>query len=304
MFKVLVKYCSWKIYFSKTGHCKICKKIYKHIKMITWFYTILIVIDNIYPIFISDIRYGMRSTKLFYSHLTVFDACCVLMVIILLIIQRYVEEKDKRKYFIWLSVLICSTLRSKVFGCVMALWLIYYFVFYRKKKFQLRTIVMFVLLVVLLGWSQIEYYFFSEIQEGSARYQLLVKSFQIAKEHFPIGAGFATFGSHYSAVVYSPLYRKYGIWHIWGLEKGYAYFVSDSYWSMVLAQLGWIGLIGMVLAIFMQVQRLRKINISYYATGLFILAYLMIESVAASAFVHPLSMPLALLMGNLLHELN
>lgn len=73
---------------------------------------------------------------------------------------------------------------------------------------------------------------------------------------------------------------------------------------MVLAQLGWIGLIGMVLAIFMQVQRLRKINISYYATGLFILAYLMIESVAASAFVHPLSMPLALLMGNLLHELN
>lgn len=282
------------------------KKVSNHIFFFVWLYVILMLLDNIYPVFSSNIRYGMRSTQLFYDHPTVFAANCVFLMAVLLLIRDDINITKEKRYFILLSLLMCSTLRSKMFGCILAFWLIYYFVFFRRKKFQLRTVFMFIPIAVLLGWEQIEYYFFSTIRLGSARYQLLVKAFEIAKDHFPIGTGFGTFGSHYSAVAYSPLYREYGLSTIQGLMEGNADFVSDSYWPMILGQCGWIGLfatLGAILMLLFRVQRLQTANVSGYAAGLFILAYLMIESTASSAFVHPLSMPLALLLGYIFHSL-
>lgn len=292
-----------KCFFRNFDIHKWADRILYNIQFVICLYTVLIVIDNIHPIFYSEIRYGFRSTQLFYSHPTIFAANCVLLMAILLIIRNDIGSQKTRNMFIWISVMICSTLRSKMFGCVFAFWLIYYFVFYRQKKLRLRTMVLFIPLVLALGWNQIEYYFFSGIQQESARYQLLAKSFEIAKDHFPIGAGFGTFASYYSGLVYSPLYSKYGISGVWGLTKGNTTFISDSYWPMILAQFGWIGLLANVMAIlnlFRQIQKIRKISHCDYAVGLFILAYLLIESTAASAFVHPLSMPLALLLGHVL----
>lgn len=279
--------------------------IFIHIRVMTVLYTLLIILDNIHPVFRSEIRYGMRSTQLFYDHPTVFAANCSFMLAILTVIHDNLSLKKRITYEIWLSLLMCSTLRSKMFGCVLLFWIIDYFVFLRKKRFQLRTLFLFVPLVVAIGWEQVEYYFLSSIQEGSARYQLLAKSFMIANDHFPLGSGFGTFASHYSSVVYSPLYGIYEIANIWGLQKGNAAFVSDSYWPMVLAQFGWIGLIAMVVALFFlfhSIQRIRRGSISGYAAALFILMYLLIESTGSSAFVHPLSMPLALLLGYLLQN--
>ena len=53
--------------------------------------------------------------------------------------------------------------------------------------------------------------FFSSIIPDSARYQLLTKAFEIARDMFPLGAGFATFGSYYSGVYYSSVYAAYGL---------------------------------------------------------------------------------------------
>lgn len=277
---------------------KNAKDIFTHIKLMTWLYVVLIMLDNIFRIFPADIRYGLRSTQLFYGHPTVFAGRCVLLIAILLSIRDWVSGSEK--YLALLLLLMCTTLRSKAFGIVFAIALIYYFAYIRKKRITVKTIAMFAPVVIALSWDQIEYYFFSSIQSDSARYQLLVKSLQIANDHFPFGSGFATYGSYYSVVHYSLLYERYGLSTVFGLSREYSVFASDSFWPMILGQFGWLGLIcycAALFTLFMRIQKMRAGSKALYASGLSILVHLLITSTGESAFVHPLSIPLAIWLG-------
>lgn len=281
----------------------VCQKnahsIFVHIKLMTWFYAALIISDHVSGgLFRANIRYGLRSTHLFYSHPTVFAGCCVLLAVILLSIRSWI--KGSEKYLVILLFMTCTTLRSKAVAVAVVIALIYYFSYIRKKQISLKTVVIFVPLVALIGWAQIEYYFFSSIQSGSARYQLLVNSIEIANDHFPFGAGFATFGSYYSGVYYSPLYAMYGISNIRGLSPSNTAYISDSFWPMILAQFGWFGLITYCIAVFMlfrRIQDMRSDSKAFYASGLSILMYLLITSMAEAAFVHPQAIPFAIWLG-------
>lgn len=277
---------------------KFAKSVFFHIKLMTWFYMALVVVDNVFHVFPASIRYGLRSTQLFYGHPTVFVSCCVFLIAILLSIRDWISGSEK--YLIILLLLMCSTLRSKAFGSAFTIALIYYFAYIRKKKITVRTVALFAPVVVALSWEQIEYYFFSSIQNDSARYQLLVKSIQVANEHFPFGSGFATYGSYYSAVYYSPLYEGYGLSTVNGLRPDGGAFISDSFWPMILGQFGWLGLIcycAALLALFMRIQKMREYSKAIYTSGLSILVHLLITSTGESAFVHPLAIPLAIWLG-------
>ena len=94
----------------------------------------------------------------------------------------------------------------------------------------------------------------------------------------------------------------YGISNVYGLSQQMSEYISDSFWSMMLGQFGWIGTLlfcAAILALFIQIQALRKFNRGFYASGLSILAYLLISSVAESAFVNPMAIPLAVYLGML-----
>lgn len=281
------------------------KRIYGHVKFVTTLYLVLLLIDWVWDVFPAQLRYGMRSTHLIYSIPSDFVGCCVFLIMILLIVKDY--SKGYRKWLVFLLLLICSTLRSKAFGTALAVVMICYFIFYRKKKIRLRTLIMFVPLVILIGWEQIEYYFFSSIRSDSARYQLLIKSFGIAKDHFPFGSGFGTYASWYSAVEYSPLYRIYGLSGVHGLREGAASFVSDSFWPMIIGQTGIFGTIAylmVVVKLFKAIQGISKISLSYYAAALCGICYVLIASFAEAAFVHPLAVPVAALIGFLLSQVD
>lgn len=276
--------------------------VFIHIKGVTLLYTILFLLDHalngLFPILAEDIRYGLHSTRLFYSRPTIFAGCCVFLIAVLLSIRDWVQGSGK--YLALLLLLICSTLRSKAFGAALAIALVYYFAYKWKRKIGLGTVLLFVPLVIMIGWEQIEFYFFSNIQNDSARYQLLTKSVQIAIDHFPLGAGFATFGSYVSSQYYSPLYGIYGISNVHGLSAGSGTFISDSFWPMILGQFGWLGLVcygAVLLALFMRVQTMREMSRAFYVSGLSILAYLLITSMAEAAFVHPSAVPLAMWLG-------
>lgn len=288
--------------FSKLPLRRYANKIYLHIKAVTILYLVLACADWRWEIFHANIRYGLRSVHLMYSHPTVFSACCMFLIMILLAIKGYIA--NDRFWLALLLGLMCATLRSKAWGAAIAVVMICYFIFYRKKKFRLRTLVMFVPLMVALGWSQIEYYFF-RIRNGSARYQLLDKAVKIAQDHFPLGAGFGTYGSYYSGVNYSPLYFSYGLSSVHGLREDAAYFISDSFWPMVLGQTGVFGLVFYsmsVIALFRSIQKIRNVSLAFYASALSGICYLLITSVAESAFVNPLAVPIAVWIGFLLGQ--
>ena len=282
---------------------KYAKKIYKHIIFIISIYIICCLCDLTFHVFKASIRYGIRSTQLMYSQPTVLVACCVFLIGLLLAVSEYNPGWKK-----WLGVLlflVCSTLRIKAWGAVIAIVLICYFVLYRKKKITLKMLLLFIPVLVALAWNQIYYYFFSAIQEDSARYQLLVKSIEIMKDHFPIGAGFGTYASYYSGKYYSPLYFSYGLSGVHGLQIYNKSFMTDSFWPMVLGETGFIGAIAFactLLKLFRQIQTVRITSKAFYASAVCMLSYLLISSMAESAFVNPVAIPLATLIGITLNQ--
>lgn len=272
--------------------------IYLHIKFTILLFSVLFVIDNIAHIFPANIRYGLRSTQLFYGVPTGFAAVCAFLFSLLTIIRPYVKKTGK--WYTVLSLLMISTFRSKAFAAVFAFGLIYYFTYIREKKITAKALVLFVPLMLLMVQDQIEYYFFGDIKSDSARYQLLTTSIKIMKEYFPFGTGFGTFGSYMSAKSYSPLYQMYGISNVNGLVKGAAYFVSDSFWPMIAGETGMVGLVAIIAVLYLMIIKLQKIklwNKAMYASGLMAIAYLLIVSMAEAAFVNPVAIPLALILG-------
>lgn len=282
-----------KIIFMNFNLAENSTKIFFHIKIITRIFFVLMIAS-----FVS----GMFEVKIFYSHQTILVMNCVFIISILVSIKDYINKKEWILYFLMLLIIMCSTLRSKAFGACVLFVFIYYIV-YIKKSFKIwKKIFLIIPVIFLVVKNKIEFYFFSSIQSDSARYQLLTKSIIIANDYFPIGSGFGTFASHYSGKYYSPLYYMYNISNVHGLVKGKCYFVSDSFWPMILAQTGWIGLIFFIIALFFllkQINLLKNINVSYYVSSLFIILYLLIASTAESAFVHPAAIPLAIYLGYL-----
>ena len=287
--------------FSNFNLPKYAKKIYFHIRLIIWVYVILIILDYILKIFPSTIRYGIRSIELFYGHPTVFVASCVFLTTILVSIRPFINHSDR--YFVLLLLLQMTSLRVKAYGAILVFALIYYMVYIKHKKINLRIFFVIIPLVLIIARKQIIYYFFSSIQAESARFQLLIKSIQIANDSFPLGAGFGTFASYYSAMStsdYSPLYYKYHLSHVYGLIKGEADFVSDSFWPMIVGQTGWIGLVLFIvslISLIVCIQKLKYYNSSYNIGALFIIIYLMIASTAEAAFVSPVAIPFAIWLG-------
>ena len=281
---------------------KYSRGLYFHVKFVTRVYFILSVINVFYEIFpYYDYRYGIGTVRLFYSHPTVLQSCCSLLIVMIMGIHDYVERP--RIYVIMLIITVLTTLRIRALGNIVLLVAIYYFGIYQKRRITLKNLIFFIPLVILIGWDQIEYYFITLGME-SARLQLVLKSFIIANEHFPFGAGFASFGSYYSAVFYSPVYYKYNLNNVYGMSKELSSFIGDSFWPMILGQSGYVGLFLYIIAIYKLIKHislLKSVSPCYHYSALGCMCYLIMDSTAETAFVHPLSMPMAIWLGILIH---
>src|SRR6185436_21024610 len=77
----------------------------------------------------------------------------------------------------------------------------------------------------------------------NARSALYHTSILIARDHFPLGTGLATFGSHASKLFYSRVYSDYGISEVYGLSPRDSNFITDTFWPMVAGEGGVICLL-------------------------------------------------------------
>ncbi len=288
------------------------KFFYRHICFIIAVLFLFLCVDYAFGTFQKVVRYGIRGTRLFFTQPTVMACICsFLLVMLLSLADKGVEPPIKHRTLIllmlFLSGLIVLSLRSKAIAGIILFWLMYFYVIKGKRRINLLTILMGVCICGLIAADQIEYYFFSAIQQDSARYQMLSKSFTIAADHFPLGAGFASYGSYMSQVSYSPLYSLYGLSGIHGLTRKSGSFISDNFWPMIIGQTGFLGAIAylfMIGILFKKVQLLAKDSSHYSVAGLFSLAYLLISSTAEAAFVHPMAMPFAIWLGVLIAQMN
>lgn len=276
------------------------QKIGKHVEWITYVFLLLFIADNTIGIFTPIYRYGIRSAHLIYYHPTYFSAACVFLIIILTSCNMH---KEKKITTFLLLILLCLTLRSKSIAMAFAILAVYYWAYKRKGKIKLKHFFIFIPVVIAIGWNQIQYYFFSSIKDDSARNVLLLKSIEIAKDLFPLGAGFGTYASYLSGVHYSPLYDIYHLSNIHGLTRIDHSYMSDSFWPMIIGQNGFIGLFAfctILLILIKKIVKERTRNTTYYIASIIGIIYMFVSSTAESSFVHPMTVPIAFWIGIML----
>ena len=159
------------------------------------------------------------------------------------------------------------------------------------------------ILLFFLGYNKIQYYLLDN--SDFARAMLYGTSFVIAREHFPLGSGFGTFGSFISGKIYSPLYYKYGLSNIYGLTENNNSYISDTFWPMILAQFGFLGLIlfvAIIGIIFHKIWSIRKLNKYYFLSSMCLMLYLLIASTSESSFVNYYAVYFFIMLGIYLNQ--
>jgi hypothetical protein len=141
----------------------------------------------------------------------------------------------------------------------------------------------------------------------AARTVMTRDSFFVAREYFPLGAGFGRFGSDTAAEYYSPEYLERGYQHIWGLSAatGNDRFLTDTMWPAILGETGAFGLLAFLAALVAAFRRLRRLSVDEVPivrwmglTGIAWLFQYLVESAGNPVFVSPPSyVPLFLLLG-------
>ena len=174
------------------------------------------------------------------------------------------------------------------------------------KKVKLKYILIFALVAILLIvplWSSIETIFKNLIDTYIrpkdpmlvARNALYIVSGKIAIDYFPFGVGLGRYGSWMSRVYYSPVYYKYGLSNVYGLSSDKPDFINDTFWPMILGELGIFGLFFyiwiIIYFIFIALRQSKLSRLKYvsgFCLGTFmILIESLVESIGQPVYTAP-----------------
>lgn len=211
-------------------------------------------------------------------------------------------DSSKRNVYIALALVLTGMFapKFKFMGevvCFIA------FVFFLKKRLDfksLKTIVFCVLILCILlmvTWTRFDTYYVSGLDnETLARPMTYKTSLKILWDYFPLGSGMGSFACNGAWKYYSPLYYKYDLNRIWGLDEGGG-FICDAYYP-TLAQ---FGVIGVFLFLWFWKRRFGAFNriaeMKYYRVAMITFCCLAIEQTADSSWLSGKGMGYCMLIG-------
>ena len=286
----------------KTDKERLLRSLWPVLNVITCALFLLCLLNLFTPIFPKELRFGLPAIKLFFTAYTALVAQCVFLCALYFRLYEYFQKRILIPVALLFFVMLC-TQRTKALGAIVCITFIYLILFRQKKRIGLLAWGA-AGLAVFAAVCQFLYYYV-KLGTESARAVLTIASPFIAKDYFPFGTGWATYGSAFSVEPYSPIYEMYHMSGVWGISPSYHAFVSDTFWPMLLAQCGIIGLlsyIGLLVLLFQKVFALNKKNACTFAAALIPTLYLLIASTGESAFMNPTAIPFALLLGFLFAE--
>lgn len=202
------------------------------------------------------------------------------------------QTKQNRNIAILIMLLGLISGKSKYFGeCVVFIAL----VIFVKSKINF-TSVSTLLKVAALGsvvifftWTKFNAYYVEGFQEDAeamarpATYETGIKI--MFKDYIPFGSGLGSFGTTAAAKEYSPLYYKYQLNTIWGLDPSNPMFLADAFYP-TLAEFGLVGLFFFLWFWKRRLWEANKIhNLIYYRMALMCILALALESTADSSYL-------------------
>jgi hypothetical protein len=232
----------------------------------------------------TDYRYGLRTYNFIFSRVGEFYSACLLWLIVITANFHY-NKKSLSDIIAIVLILInmCSTLRTRAFAFAI-LYVMLYFTYIIRKNGKIKPIYFVATIIILffLSDDQLTKYYTNE----TARYALFKYGFVTAKNYFPLGSGFATYGTAIAQQYYSPLYYTYNFSKYWGLGSDFSAFLTDNYWPAVMGEFGFFGLILMAVLLISVIKHSISFTDNKYSKlcVVFGFASLLVSSIASSSF--------------------
>ena len=165
------------------------------------------------------------------------------------------------------------------------------FVFFLKHRLNFKSpktmiyCAVVVTIILMVTWTRFDAYYVSGLDnEYLARPMTYKTSLKILWDYLPFGSGMGTFACNGAWRYYSPLYYKYDLNGIWGLNEGGG-FICDAYYP-TLAQ---FGIVGVFFFCWFWKRRLAAIDIiadmRYYRIAMITFCCLAIEQTADSSWL-------------------
>lgn len=211
-------------------------------------------------------------------------------------------EPIKRNKYIALALVLTGMIapKFKFMGevvCFIA------FVFFLKKRLNFRSpktmiyCTILVAIILTVTWTRFDGYYVSGLSNDElARPMTYKTSLKILYDYFPFGSGMGSFACNGAWKYYSPLYYKYKLNEIWGLDEGGG-FICDAYYP-TLAQ---FGIVGVFFFLWFWKRRMSAINVivdmRYYRVAMITICCLAIEQTADSSWLSGKGMGYCMLLA-------
>lgn len=177
------------------------------------------------------------------------------------------------------------------------------FVFFLKKRLNFRSpktmiyCAIVVAIILAVTWTRFDAYYVSGMSNDElARPMTYKTSLKILYDYFPFGSGMGTFACNGAWQYYSPLYYKYNLNGIWGLDEGGG-FICDAYYP-TLAQ---FGIVGVFFFLWFWKRRMSAVNVivdmRYYRVAMITVCCLAIEQTADTSWLSGKGMGYCMLLA-------
>lgn len=202
------------------------------------------------------------------------------------------QTKRNRNIAILIMLLGLISGKSKYFGeCVVFIAL----VIFVKSKINFTSISTLLkvaalgCVVIFFTWTKFNAYYVEGFQDDAqemARPLAYETGMKIMfQDYIPFGSGLGSFGTAAAAKEHSPLYFKYQLNNIWGLDPSNPMFLADAFYP-TLAEFGIVGLFFFLWFWKKRLWECNKIpNIVYYRMALMAILALALESTADSSYL-------------------
>ena len=127
-----------------------------------------------------------------------------------------------------------------------------------QKKIKWYSVCICIVICIIFGKNEINDYL---LNNASPRAILLKYAFVTANTYFPLGSGFATYGSSAAIRDYSALYYQYGFNQMDGMTEAHHPYLMDNYYQQIIGQLGYVGFILLLWFMYKIVKKILDIKL-------------------------------------------
>lgn len=303
--KFLIGYFAMRMRWNKVNKGYIRKNLNGISRFLSVFFFVLALHDEFMsPFFpVGERRYFGVSIILMFYHPTFLAAACSILLVVLAASDKYY---DNLMYMILISVVIVLTLRKKAIAFVAVFWALYFLVAVWKIRNRFVLLILGAIIALFLGYDQINTYYLTI--SLSPRAVMLKDAIGLANSHFPLGTGFASFGTNMAGRNYSSIYTTLGYNKMYGMGyEGSLSFLNDGLWQAILGQFGWVGTIIFLLLIVFLLKNaflLKPKRVGFFTYNAILSAnlFLIIASVGEMAYFAPYALLMFMVIGMIVNE--